>query len=130
MLYFLVYLFFEILVTYEFAKLFTPFGLFLEVLFSAIVGVIIIRDLNFSLFENIQRVLRREITEQEFISIGLFRFVGAIFLIIPGVLTDIIGILFMFEFFAKWVARKIFISKSDYKDSDIIDVEIIEDKRI
>lgn len=130
MLYFLVYLFFEILVTYEFAKLFTPFGLFLEVLFSAIVGVIIIRDLNFSLFENMQRVLRREITEQEFISIGLFRFVGAIFLIIPGVLTDIIGILFMFEFFAKWVARKIFISKSDYKDSDIIDVEIIEDKRI
>lgn len=130
MLYFLVYLFFEILVTYEFAKLFTPFGLFLEVLFSAIVGVIIIRDLNFSLFENMQRVLRREITEQEFISIGLFRFVGAILLIIPGVLTDIIGILFMFEFFAKWVARKIFISKSDYKDSDIIDVEIIEDKRI
>lgn len=130
MLYFLVYLFFEILVTYEFAKLFTPFGLFLEVLFSAIVGVIIIRDLNFSLFENMQRVLRREITEQEFISIGLFRFVGAILLIIPGVLTDIIGILFMFEFFAKWFARKIFISKSDYKDSDIIDVEIIEDKRI
>jgi len=128
MLYFLVYLFFEILVTYEFAKLFTPFGLFLEVLFSAIVGVIIIRDLNFSLFENMQRVLKREITEQEFISIGLFRFVGAILLIIPGVLTDIIGILFMFEFFAKWV--KIFISKSDYKDSDIIDVEIIEDKRI
>ena len=102
MLYFLIYLFFEILITYEFAKVFTPFGLFLEVLLSAIVGVIIIRDLNFALFENMQRVLKREITEQEFISIGLFRFVGAILLLIPGVLTDIIGVLLMFEFFSKW----------------------------
>ena len=130
MLYFLIYLFFEILITYEFATIFTPFGLFLEVLFSAIVGVIIIKDLNFALFENMQRVLKREITEQEFISIGLFRFVGAFFLIIPGVLTDIIGILLMFEFFAKWFARKFFISKSEYKDNDVIEVEIIEDKKI
>lgn len=130
MLYFLIYLFFEILITYEFATIFTPFGLFLEVLFSAIVGIIIIKDLNFSLFENMQRVLKREITEQEFISIGLFRFVGAILLIIPGVLTDIIGVLLMFEFFAKWFARKIFISKESYKNNDIIEVEIIEEKKI
>ena len=130
MLYFLAYLFFEILITYEFAAIFTPFGLFLEVLFSAIVGVIIIKDLNFSLFENMQRVLKREITQQEFLSIGLFRFVGSVLLIVPGVLTDAIGILLMFEFFAKWFARKIFISKNEYKDNDIIEVEIIEDKRI
>ena len=129
MLYFLAYLFFEILITYEFATIFTPFGLFLEVLFSAIVGFIIIRDLNFALFENMQRVLKREITEQEFISIGLFRFVGAILLIIPGVLTDIVGILLMFEFFAKWFAKKFFMSKENYKDNDIIEVEIIEEKR-
>jgi len=130
MLYFLIYLFFEILITYEFASFFTPFGLFLEVLLSAIVGVIIIKDLNFALFENMQRVLKREITQQEFLSIGLFRFVGSVFLIIPGVLTDIVGILLMFEFFAKWFARKIFISKGNYNDNDIIEVEIIEDKRI
>jgi len=130
MLYFLIYLFFEILITYEFGAIFTPFGLFLEVIFTAILGIVIIKDLNFSLFENIKRVLKKEINEQEFISIGLFRFVGATLLIIPGVLTDIIGILLMFEFFAKWFARKIFISKNEYKDNDIIEVEIIEDKRI
>ena len=129
MLYFLIYLFFEILITYEFGAIFTPFGLFLEVIFTAILGIVIIKDLNFSLLENIKRVLKKEINEQEFISIGLFRFVGATLLIIPGVLTDIIGILLMFEFFAKWFGRKTFISKNEYEDNDIIEVEIIEEKR-
>ena len=130
MLYFLVYLFFEILITYEFGAIFTPFGLFLEVIFTAILGIVIIKDLNFSLLENIKRVLKKEINEQEFISIGLFRFVGAFFLIIPGVLTDIIGILLMFEFFAKWFGRNIFISKNRYEDNDIVEVEIVEEKKI
>ena len=94
LLIFLGYLFFEILFSYEFAKIFTPFGLFLEVLISAGIGVYIIKNLHLSLASDMQKVLRREISEEEFITSGFFKLIGAFLLIIPGVFSDIIGILF------------------------------------
>ena len=126
--YFLVYLFLEILFSYEFMKVFSPFGFFLEILVSAGVGVYIIQNLQFSMAENLMLVARREISEEEFISIGLFKLVGAVLLIIPGIFSDILGGLFLIEPFAIIVARKIFPKKSNYKDKneDIIDVEVIE----
>ena len=136
LVYFLLYLFLEILFSYELAKIFTPFGLFLEVIFTAFAGVYIIRTLPFSMQDSMQKVLKREIDEDEFISIGLFKFIGAILLIIPGVFSDILGLLMMFEPFAIWIVRK-FLPKREFKtynnthykntDDDIIDVEIIEE---
>ncbi|NPA11734.1 MAG: FxsA family protein [Epsilonproteobacteria bacterium] len=135
-LYFLGYLFLEIVFSYEFAKIFTPFGLFLEVIFSAFIGVYIIRTLQFSMFEEMQRVMRREITQEEFVTSGMFKLIGALFLIIPGVFSDMLGVLFLLEPFARWAAKKLFIAnnryyeyQNDYKpqrDDDIIDVEIVE----
>ena len=132
LIYFLLYLFLEITISYEFAKIFTPFGLFLEVLFSAAVGLYIIRTLHFSMSVEMQRVLRREISEEEFITMGLFKLIGGILLFIPGVFTDILGLLLMIEPIARFFAKKIFPSNtytnySAYNDSDIIDVEIIEE---
>jgi UPF0716 family protein affecting phage T7 exclusion len=130
LIYFLVYLFLEITVSYEFAKIFTPFGLFLEVLISAAVGLYIIKTLHFSMSVEMQRVLRREISEEEFITMGLFKLIGGILLFIPGVFSDILGLLLMMEPFARFFAKKIFPSKTytTYSDdSDIIDVEIIEE---
>jgi len=134
MIYFLVYMFVEIFVSYEFTKIFTPFGMFLEILASAMFGIMLIRTLNFSLAESMQKVMRREITQEEFISIGMFKFVGAIFLVIPGVFTDILGVLMQFEVFGSFVATQVITkkqttSKEQFKD-DIIDIEIIEDKNV
>jgi UPF0716 family protein affecting phage T7 exclusion len=133
MIYFLVYLFVEIFVSYEFTKIFTPFGMFLEILATAVIGIMLIRTLNFSLAENMQKLATREITQEEFISIGMFKFVGAILLVIPGVFTDILGVLMQFEGFAILVARKLLTPKTpppkDPFENDIIDVEIIEDKK-
>jgi len=133
LIYFLGYLFLEILFSYEFAKFFTPFGLFLEVILTALAGITIIRTLNFSMYESMQRVMRREISEEEFISIGLFKLIGAVLLFIPGVFSDMVGLLLMFEPFAKWFAKKFFKRQTVYtdiydsNDADIIDVEIIEE---
>ncbi len=132
-IYFLIYLFLEIMFSYEFAKIFTPFGFFLEVIISAVAGIYIIRLLPFSLNESMMKVLKKEITQEEFLSIGLFKFVGALLLIIPGVFSDILGILFLFEPFARWVARKFLPGKDIYtytnaqNEDEIIDVEIIEE---
>ncbi len=130
MIYFLVYLFIEIFVSYEFATIFTPFGLFLEIILSFLVGMFLLRFLNFSLVESMQKVSKREISQEEFISIGMFKFVGAILLIIPGVFTDIVGLLMQFDFVGKFVARRLLPSQktNNQHNDDIIDVEIIENK--
>jgi len=133
MIYFLIYLFIEIFVSYEFTNIFTPFGMFLEILATAVLGVIILQNLNMSLMENMMKVAKREISQEEFISIGMFKFVGAILLIIPGVFTDILGFLMQFDLFGSLVAQKFLTPKQPKKDpfeDDIIDVEIIEDKNV
>jgi UPF0716 family protein affecting phage T7 exclusion len=135
MIYFLVYLFIEIFVTYEFTHMVSPFGTFLEILISGFLGVFILRTLQFSLVDSMQRVARREISQEEFMSIGLFKLIGAFLLILPGVFSDILGILMQFDEFGAFVARR-FLPKREKqdqnpfdKDDDIIDVEIIEDKK-
>ena len=132
MIYFLIYLFIEIVVRYQFTTLFTPLGMFLEVLLTALLGVVIIRNFGFSMMENMQKVIRREIDQEEFLSIGLFKLVGALLLIVPGVFTDILGILMQFDQFGALFAKH-FLPKeeivSDFAkrdDDEIIDVEIIE----
>ena len=133
LVYFLLYMFLEILFSYEFAAVFTPLGLFLEIIFTAFVGVYIIQTLPLSMQEGMQKVMNRRIDEQEFISIGLFKFIGAILLIVPGVFTDILGVLMLIEPFARWIVHK-FLPKREFeyknhtnKDEDIIDVEIVEE---
>jgi len=105
----------------------------LEILVSGFAGVFILRTLQFSLMDSMQKVLRREISQEEFISIGLFKLVGAFLLILPGVFSDILGILMQFDFFATFVAREFLpkreAPKSPFDEGDIIDVEIIEDKK-
>jgi UPF0716 family protein affecting phage T7 exclusion len=131
LIYFLVYLFLEILFSYEFMKVFTPFGFFFEILFTAAVGVYMLQTLDLSLSANIHKLMRREITQEEFLSIGLFKLIGAVLLIIPGFFSDVVGVLFLFEPFAKFVAKKFFPQNNfyhkTYRDDDIIDVEIIEE---
>ena len=132
MIYFLAYLFIEIFVSYEFTKILTPFGMFLEVILSAIWGIVLIQNLNFTLRDSMIKVMHREISQEEFISIGMFKFIGAILLIIPGVFTDILGVLMQFDEFGAFIARKFLPKKDIQKDpfeDDIIDVEIIEDKK-
>ena len=126
-MYFLVYLFLEIIVSYEFTSIFTPLGMFIEVLSSFLFGIFILKNLDIDFIENLKRVMKREISQDEFISIGIFQLIGAFLLIIPGVLTDIIGILMQFNFFGTFIAKQTLPTKyHSKKENDIIDVEIIE----
>jgi len=63
--------------------------------------------------------------------LNLFSMLGAILLILPGFFSDILGILLQFSFFGTLFAKKILHLKSkkrDFKNSDVIDVEIIEER--
>jgi 2-isopropylmalate synthase/UPF0716 protein FxsA len=73
---------------------------------------------------------------------NLFSALGAILLIIPGILSDIIGVLMQFGVFTNFIVNYLPIrnsanyrfQKDNYKNSknskneEIIDVEIIDDK--
>ena len=74
---------------------------------------------------------------EQFQRLNLFTLFGAILLIVPGFLTDIIGIIMQFSVFTSMLVNRYHV-KSDNcntsykenhikKDTDVIDVEIIND---
>jgi 2-isopropylmalate synthase/UPF0716 protein FxsA len=98
------------------------------------VGMTILSNFKSILIENIKAVSSRTIDLKQFQSSNLFTFVGAILLIIPGFLTDIIGLLMQFSLLTTIMVNRFYddtnscdlYEKNDFKkDSDVIDVEVI-----
>jgi len=120
---------------------------FIEILLSAIIGMIILKNFKYSLGDSIQKARSGQITQEEFIKTNVAKAIGAFLLIIPGFFTDIIGIILQLGLFVA-IFSKIFAFKkpsnnttystnfeytqTDYKsnntrrDDEIIDVEIID----
>ena len=139
MMYFLVYLFLEVMLTSEFITLFGGFIFFLEIVLSAIVGGFLIINFQYAIGEKLYSLIKSELDGSDVVATGVVSLVGAIFLIIPGVLTDIMGILMQFEFIAIFVKNiaikrgyiriKTDNSKKEKRSSidEVIDVELVED---
>jgi UPF0716 family protein affecting phage T7 exclusion len=140
--YFLLYLFIEIIVSVNISSEIGALWTFVEIVVSALVGITLIANFKFTLMDNLQALYQREIEQKDFIKLNLAVIVGAILLIIPGFFTDILGILLQFEFFALIIA-KLFSPKREHfnntnynsnqfnrtrRDDEIIDVEVIDDR--
>lgn len=84
--------------------------------------------------QNLTAVSYNCIDLEQFQRLNLFTVFGAIFLIVPGFLTDIFGILLQFSAFTSMIVNRYNVQSGqcnktftkDRKDEDIIDVEIIE----
>ncbi len=139
MVYFLVYLFFEVLISVNISSAIGGLATFLEILASAFVGIMILVNFRNTIFENMKAVSYNCIDLQEFQRLNLFTLFGAILLILPGFLTDIIGVLLQFSAITSMIVNRynvkskhcntsIFEDESNLqKDAnDVIDVEIIE----
>ncbi|MDD2652512.1 MAG: FxsA family protein [Sulfurimonas sp.] len=132
MLYFLIYLFFEVLISVNIASAIGGLATFFEIILSAFLGLAILANFRATLRENLMAVSYSTINLNEFQRLNLFTIIGAILLIIPGFLTDIIGILLQFSVFTTMLVNRYDV-KSKYKkynkekDIDVIDVEIISD---
>ena len=148
MIYFLIYLFIEVMVSSFFVTLIGGLNTFLEILFSAFIGVYILNNFKYSMNENINKIRTGQITQEEFITTNASKSFGAILLIVPGFFTDIVGILLQLGLFVTLVSKifsvKVgkhtiyrsthFTSDKQYTnnnkkeiDNEIIDVEIIDD---
>ena len=141
MVYFLLYLFLEVIISVNIAGKIGGLATFFELIGSAMVGIIILANFKNSLVQNLQSVSLKKIDLQEFQRLNIFTLVGAILLIIPGFLTDIIGALLQFSVITTMLVNKFAAPKVDpFQDinynnynndkeisDEIIDVEIISD---
>jgi 2-isopropylmalate synthase/UPF0716 protein FxsA len=136
MIYFLLYLFLEVLVSVNISSQIGGLNTFFELIFSAFIGIYILFHFQSTLAENMRAVSSREIDLQKFQELNIFTLLGAILLIIPGFLTDILGVLLQFHVFtsilvnrfsAKYDSKDIQSNSNYTKDDDVIDVEIISD---
>ena len=136
MKYFLIYLFLEVLVSVNISSQIGALATFLEILFSAIVGIMLLANFRNTFFESIRAMQNRSISMQEFQKLNAFTLLGALLLIVPGFFSDIVGLFLQFSFFATLFAKKILHLKDnvDIEDikhtrkeyDEIIDVEVID----
>lgn len=137
MIYFLVYLFLEILVSVNISSAIGGLATFFEVVLSAFLGISILVNFKQNLVENLTAVSYSCIDLEEFQRLNLFTLFGAILLIAPGFLTDIIGIIMQFSVVTSMFVNRYNVKSGNCnvdhsqnkakKDSDVIDAEIISD---
>ena len=139
MIYFVVYLFLEVLISVNISSSIGGLSTFFEIMFSAFVGISILINFRKTLVENMTAVSYNCIDLQQFQKLNLFTLFGAILLIVPGFLTDIIGVLMQFSVVTSMFVNRYHVKSGKCntsfdgeenhikKDSDVIDVEIIND---
>jgi len=135
MLYFLIYLFLEVLVSTEISSYIGGLATFFEIIGSAMIGIAILMNFRTTFMQNLQAVSMQRIDLKEFQKLNLFTIIGAILLILPGFLTDIIGILLQFSVITSMFVNQYNVKSTNYKtqddfkkkDDDVIDVEVISD---
>jgi len=135
--YFLIYLFLEVVVSVNISSAIGGLATFFEIVITAFVGISILINFRKTLMENMHAVSYSCINLQQFQSLNLFTILGGILLIVPGFLTDILGILMQFSVFTAMLVNRYNVKSgkcnTDFKqnnikkDSDVIDVEIISD---
>jgi UPF0716 family protein affecting phage T7 exclusion len=156
LVYFLVYLFLEVMISSYIAGALGGLTIFLEILVSAIIGITILKNFKFSLMENIEKARTGQMTQDEFIRTNVGRAIGAVLLIVPGFFTDMLGLLMLIGLLPFLVAKifqfktpnhkvhqtngyqsgfdhtKTNFNNTTYKgikNDEIIDVEIIDDNK-
>ncbi|MEA3497456.1 MAG: FxsA family protein [Campylobacterota bacterium] len=152
MVYFLIYLFLEVMISSAIAGEVGGLTIFLEILLTAILGITILKNFKFSLMANIEKARSGDMTQDEFLRTNVGRAIGAALLIVPGFFTDILGVLMLIGFLP-FLVGKIFQFKSPHQtngypsnfdksksnfnnttykgvqNDEIIDVEIIDDTK-
>ncbi len=137
MIYFLLYLFLEVIISTNIASLLGGLITFFTIVLTALIGISILINFRNSLVENMTAVSYNCIDLEQFQRLNLFTLFGAIFLMIPGFLTDIIGSIMQFSVFTSMLVNRYHVQsdrcnnsregKQNKKDLDVIDVEIISD---
>ena len=93
MIYFLMYLFLETMISVWIAGSIGGLNTFLEIVFTALLGIYIIKSAKENLFSTLTELMFQQINSRQFINLNLYPLIGAVLLIVPGFFTDLIGII-------------------------------------
>lgn len=130
MIYFLAYLFLEVYLTVEIASKIGGMATFLEIIASAFLGIMILMNFRHTLGENLYALQTRQITMENFTKRNMTALLGAILIILPGFLGDMIGILMQFSLLSSFIVNRFsrkYQPPTQPKDDNVIDAEIIDD---
>lgn len=133
MIYFLIYLFLEVIITVEVATRIGGLMMFAEIMVSALIGIAILFNFRTTLLANVMELKERRISANGFYKRNLLSLLGAILLILPGIFTDIMAVLIHIFLLGSLIVSR-FMPKYPQqnephqpKDDNVIDAEIISD---
>jgi len=139
MIYFLLYLFLEVVISSAVASNIGGLMMFGEIILSAFIGIGILFNFRTTLVTNIMELKERRVDANGFYKRNLLSLLAAILLILPGILTDIIAVAIEIFLLGQLIVNR-FTPKfpqedlenqqntSYYsKDDNVIDAEIISD---
>jgi 2-isopropylmalate synthase/UPF0716 protein FxsA len=121
------------MISTEFAAHFGGLVFFFEIVGSFLLGVFILANFKYAIVEQLNNFAFGRINQDDLISLGLFTLLGAILLMIPGVVTDLLGGLMQFEWFALFLKNRLVKTtfppnQNQQRDQyDYIDVEIVDE---
>ena len=155
MIYFFIYLFLEVMISSSITSAIGGLNTFLEILVSAIIGIVLLKNFKLSMMESISKARTGQITQEEFMKTNVAKALGAVLLIIPGFFTDMLGVFLQFSFLVVLLSKvykfktpnTTYTTRSNFKfdassytqskntnntnykrkNDEIIDVEIIDD---
>ncbi len=144
MIYFLIFIFVEVMVSSWFAGYLGGFVTFLELIVSAVVGIYLLQGVQYLISSKLNDLRQGQIEAKDILKYSMGSGFGAVLLIVPGFFTDIVGILLQFNFILVIIGR-VFANKAintrtfryneknynkkEKNDGKIIDVEVIDDSR-
>ena len=117
----------EIFLFIEIGAVFGSFLIILLTISTAFFGVYLLKIGAFNNVRNLQKKILEGIRPDQEIQKGIFNLISAILLILPGILTDSLGILLFFRSIQRLIISYIFKNSYNYSSGDpkktIIDVE-------
>jgi len=96
MVYALIYLFLEVMITTSISSSIGGLMTFAEIILSAVFGIFLLKNFKHSLSTNIQELTQGQLSQGDFIKNNMAKALGAILLVVPGFFTDILGLLLQF----------------------------------
>lgn len=133
MIYFLIYLFVEVMLTVEVASRLGGLMMFAEIVFSAFIGIAILYNFRATLVVNIMELRERRVDANGFYQRNLLGLLAAILFIFPVILTDVVAVLIELFLLSTLIINRFkpkypeHNSQTQSKDDNVIDAEIISD---
>lgn len=136
-----IFFFLEVLVTIQIGGAIGGMATFLVIVLTALVGLFILKSFKTILGESLVGVMRGTKDMQTLMASNMLTLIGAIFLIIPGFLSDMLGLLMQLGFVTTFLTNRFGITQSkaneyyhstnnskthNQGEDNVIDVEIIE----